>query len=122
MKFDNKVVLITGGSRGIGRATAIAFAKEGANIALNYRANTKAAEATLKQLEGKQHTLVQGDIGDAVAVKSVVDQVVKQYGQLDILVNNAGIFEQHPIDKVDYETWQKEWQRTININLLGAAI
>jgi len=121
MKFDHKVVLITGGSRGIGRATALAFAKEGASVALNYRANTEAAEATLKQLEGKFHTLIQGDIGDAAAVKNVVDHVVKHYGQLDILVNNAGIFEQHPIDKVDYETWQKEWQRTININLLGAA-
>lgn len=121
MKFDHKVVLITGGSRGIGRATAIAFAQEGASIALNYRANLEAATATLKQLEGRFHKLFQGDVGDATAVKEVVDTVVRHYGQIDILVNNAGIFEQHPIDKVDYETWQKEWQRTINVNLLGAA-
>jgi len=121
MKFDNKVVLITGASRGIGRATAIAFAKKGAKVAINYRANLAAAMETLNALEGDGHILVKADIGDAVEISAMISEVTTHFGQLDILVNNAGIFEYHPIDKVDYETWQAEWQRTININLIGAA-
>ena len=67
MKFKNKVVLITGGSRGIGKATAIAFAKEGATVALNYRSNKEAALQTLAALEGTTHMEVQADIGDPQA-------------------------------------------------------
>ena len=121
MKFKNKVVLITGGSRGIGKATAIAFAKEGATVALNYRSNKEAALQTLAALEGTTHMEVQADIGDPQAVKAMVDQVAQHYQKIDILVNNAGIFEYHPIDKVDYGTWQRNWQRTLNINLIAAA-
>ncbi len=121
MRFKNKVVLITGGSRGIGKATAIAFAKEGASVAINYRSNRAAAIQTLTALEGGNHIEVPADIGDPQAVKEMVYQVVQHYQKIDILVNNAGIFEYHPIDKVDYTTWQKNWQRTLNINLVAAA-
>ncbi|MFK7980121.1 MAG: SDR family NAD(P)-dependent oxidoreductase [Saprospiraceae bacterium] len=121
MKFDSKIVLITGASRGIGRATAIAFAAKGAKIALNYRANLAAAMETLDTLEGEGHILVKADIANAEEISAMIAEVTAHFGKLDILVNNAGIFEYHPIDKVDYETWQAEWQRTININLIGAA-
>lgn len=121
MSFSNKTVLITGGSRGIGKATAIAFAKAGANVAINYRSNVQAAEETLSQLAGDNHLLAQADIGDADAVKKMVDQVVAHYGHLDILVNNAGIFKYLPIGEVDYLTWQQNWQQTININLIAAS-
>ena len=121
MKFDNKIVLITGASRGIGRATAIAFAEKGAQVALNYRANLAAAMETLDALEGEGHILVKADIANADEISAMISEVTTHFGQLDILVNNAGIFEYHPIDKVDYATWQAEWQRTININLIGAA-
>ena len=121
MRFDNKIVLITGASRGIGKATAIAFASKGAKVALNYRSNQAAAEATLALLEGNNHLLVPADIADPIVVKNMVDKVVTHYGRIDILVNNAGIFEYHPIDKVDYSTWQDNWQRTLQINLVGVS-
>jgi len=121
MKFKNKVVLITGGSRGIGKATAITFAKEGASIALNYRSDTESAMQTMEELTGNTHIQVQADIGDPNAVQELVEKVVQHYGKIDVLVNNAGIFEYHPIDEVDYYTWQRNWQRTLNINLIAAA-
>lgn len=121
MRFDNKIVLITGGSRGIGKATAIAFASKGAQVAINYRSNQAAAEETLALLEGKNHILVPADMADPTAVKSMVDTVVKHYGRIDILVNNAGVFEYHPIDEVDYATWQQNWERTLQINLVGVS-
>jgi len=121
MRFDNKIVLITGASRGIGRAAAIAFASKGAKVVLNYRANLAAAMDTLNALEGEAHILVKADIGDAKEISAMISEVTTHFGRLDILVNNAGIFEYHAIDKVDYETWQTAWQRTININLIGPA-
>lgn len=121
MKFTNKVVLITGGSRGIGRAAAQAFASKGAKVVINYRANLKAAMDTLDSLEGNGHILVKADIGEPAEISAMIEEVVTHFQRLDILVNNAGIFEYHPIDKVDYQTWQEQWQRTININLIGAS-
>lgn len=121
MRFDNKVVLITGGSRGIGSATAKAFAKKGAKVAINYRANLAAAADTLEQLAGDGHILVKADVADPTEIAAMVKEVAEHFGRLDIVVNNAGIFEYHPIDQVDYETWQKEWKRTIDINLIGAS-
>jgi len=121
MRFDDKIVLITGASRGLGRATAIAFAAKGAKVAINYRANLAAAMEALALLEGNDHILVKADVSDANEIAAMINEVTAQFGRIDILVNSAGIFEYHPIDKVDYETWQVEWQRTINVNLLGAA-
>ncbi|MEM6316716.1 MAG: SDR family oxidoreductase [Bacteroidota bacterium] len=121
MNFQHKTVLITGASRGIGRATAMAFAAAGARVAINYRANESAANDTLRSLDGDGHILVQADIGDPEQVASMVKEVAAQFERIDTLVNNAGIFELHPIDQVDYATWQRQWQRTININLIGVA-
>lgn len=121
MRFDDKIVLITGASRGIGRATAIAFAEKGAKVAVNYRANLVAAMETLNLLAGEGHIIVKADVSEAKEISAMVSEVTTHYGRLDILVNSAGIFEYHAIDKVDYEAWQAAWQRTININLLGAA-
>ena len=121
MNFKDKIVLITGASRGIGRAAAIAFANKGAKVAINYRANLKAASQTLDLLNGNQHILVKADVNNPKEVEAMVNEVTNHFGRIDILVNNAGVFEYHPIDKVDYATWQKEWKRTIGVNLIGAA-
>lgn len=121
MNFDNKIVFITGGSRGIGKATAMAFADRGATIAISYNSNKAAASTTLSVLSGTGHTTVQGDIGDADQVKGMIDQVIADHGRIDVLVNNVGIHEDHEIDKVSYEFWQSEWKRTLEVNLMGTA-
>jgi len=121
MHFTNKVIFITGGSRGIGKSTADAFAKRGGKIAISYNSNESAARTTLSQLEGNGHTMVQGDIGDPDQVKAMVDQVINDHGRIDVLVNNVGIHQDHEIDKVSYEYWQQEWKRTLDVNLLGTA-
>ncbi|MCA9973903.1 MAG: SDR family oxidoreductase [Anaerolineales bacterium] len=121
MRFDEKVILVTGGSRGIGRAIAQAFAERGGRVAVHYHQNRAAAEATLAALPGGPHMLVQADVADATAVSAMVDAVVAEMGGLDVLVNNAGIFEEHPLAEVDYATWQAQWQKILGANLIGAA-
>lgn len=121
MNFKGKNVLITGGSRGIGKATAIAFAAAGARVAVNFRENNKAAAETIRALNGEGHFAIKADISHAPSVERLLDRVVKEFGRLDIVVNNAGIHEEHPVDEVDYQKWQNEWKKTLNVNLIGPA-
>jgi len=121
MDFSGKRVLITGGSRGIGKACAEAFATRGAQVAINYRQNKAAAQETLDRLPGKGHILVQADVAQPNQVQKLVEEVVKEFGKLDIVVNNAGISQRHPIEAVDYETWQGAWERILAVNLVGPA-
>ena len=121
LDFTDKVVLITGSSRGIGRAIALLFAERGARVAVHYHRDRAAAEATLAALPGGPHLLVAGDLADAAAVAAFVDDVVAQAGRIDVLVNNAAIYEDHPLAEVDYETWQASWRRVIDTNVIGAA-
>jgi NAD(P)-dependent dehydrogenase (short-subunit alcohol dehydrogenase family) len=119
--FNNKIVLVTGGSRGIGRAIARQFAECGARVAIHYHQNRGAAEETLGMLPGGPHAIVQADITDAAAVQRLVNAVVEEMGRLDILINNAGIYLDHPLAGVSYQAWQESWQRVIGTNLIGAA-
>ncbi|NHZ72496.1 MAG: glucose 1-dehydrogenase [Aquificales bacterium] len=121
MDFTNKVVLVTGGSRGIGRAIAQQFAKRGAKVVVHYHSNLAAAEETLSTLAGNGHLIVQADMKDAEAVEKMVETAVSHYGRLDILVNNAGIYKEHPLAEVSYETWQTRWRTTLDTNLVGPA-
>lgn len=121
MDFTGRTVLITGGSRGIGRAAAIAFAEKGARVAISFRNNKKAALETMEMMEGAGHLPIQADISRPAVVQQMVDTVVREFGRLDILVNNAGIFEAHPIGQCSYEEWQESWKRTLEANLIGAA-
>lgn len=121
-RFENKTVLVTGASGGIGRAIAIKFAAEGAQVAVHFNRNQQAAEDTLAHLDGNtSHAIFQADIGNPEQARHLADSVTNTFGKLDILVNNAGIFELHPLADLDYAQWQKAWQRTINANLLGPA-
>ncbi len=119
--FTNKVALVTGSSRGIGREIAIMLAEGGAQVAIHYVRNKDAAEETLALLANNKHIVVQANIENADEVKSMVASTVNQFGRIDILINNAGIFETHPLANVSYEQWQASWQKVINTNLLGAA-
>lgn len=121
MEFSGKAVLVTGASRGIGRAVARMFAERGACVAVHFNRSREAAEETLRSLEGEGHMMVRADMAKADEVRDMVDAVVSGLGGVDILVNNAGIYEMHPLDEVGYESWQDSWRRTIDINLLGAA-
>ena len=93
MLLDGKVALVTGASRGIGRAIAIRLASEGAKVAINYAGNTAKAEEVKTEIEknGGEAILVQADISSAEAVDAMIEKVTEAFGQIDILVNNAGI-------------------------------
>lgn len=121
MNFTDQVVLITGASRGIGRACARQFAEHGARVAVHYNSNAAAAAETLASLPGQGHITVQADIADPEAVKRMVDTVIEQMGGLHVLVNNAGVYEKNAIGEISYEDWQNIWKRTLETNLIGAA-
>jgi NAD(P)-dependent dehydrogenase (short-subunit alcohol dehydrogenase family) len=122
MNLKNRTALITGASRGIGRAIAQRFAAAGARVAVNYHQNRTAAEETFNALSGQGHILIQADIANPDHVKRMVDTTIEQFGSLDILVNNAGAtYDLHPPADIDYRTWQDSWQRIIQTNLIGAA-
>jgi len=124
MRFDGTRVLITGGARGIGRATALAFAERGAQVAIGYRENQDAAEATLEALRERidaNHVALRGDIADPGDAQQLVERAHAHLGGLDVLIANAGVGGRHRIDEVDYEAWQAAWQRILAVNLFGAA-
>lgn len=112
---------MTGASRGIGAAIARAFAADGCRVAVHYGSSAAAAADVLASLTGDGHVLAQADLGDADSIRAMVDGVAAEFGRIDVLVNNAGVFVAHPIESVDYETWQAAWAEHIAVNLVGAA-
>ncbi|HZN16903.1 MAG TPA: SDR family oxidoreductase [Micromonosporaceae bacterium] len=121
MEQTGRAVLVTGASRGIGRAVAAAFAAAGDRVAVHHRRSPDLAEQLRAALPGQGHTVVRADLADPAAVKDMVDAAAQALGGLDVLVNNAGIYTPHPILDSSYEHWQREWRRTLDTNLLGAA-
>ena len=114
-------MLVTGASRGIGAAIARAFAAEGDHVAVHWSSSRADAEAVVADLPGTGHVLVQADLAEADAVRSMVDDAAGSLGGIDVLVNNAGVFVPHPVDETDYERWQEVWALTLGVNLVGAA-
>jgi 3-oxoacyl-[acyl-carrier protein] reductase len=121
VKVQGMVVVVTGGSRGIGRAVAELFAAQGATLVLQFHADQHAASDTLAALPGGGHLALQADIAEPEQVRSLVGRVIDQFGRIDVLVNNAGIYQEHPILATSYEDWQQIWRRTIQVNLIGPA-
>lgn len=117
MTLAGKVALVTGGSRGIGRAIAVTLAKHGADVAINYAGNTAAAEAVKAEIEamGRRAILCQCSVADSEAVASMVKDVVKELGRLDILVNNAGITRDGLIMRMKDD----DWDAVLATNLKG---
>jgi len=117
-KLQDKVAVITGGDSGIGRAVAIAFAKEGADISIVYLEEKRDANETKRLVEeqGRECVLIEGDVGQEGFCREAVAQTVKEFGKLDILVNNAA--EQHPQDSIGRIT-EKQLERTFRTNMFS---
>jgi NAD(P)-dependent dehydrogenase (short-subunit alcohol dehydrogenase family) len=117
MKLSNKTALVTGGSRGIGRAIAIAFAEEGANVAINYNNDNLAATKTVNEIEnlGVRSNAFHANTSSASQVHEMIDNVLKEFGVIDILVNNAGIIRRKPFLEISEE----EWDLVLGVNLKG---
>jgi NAD(P)-dependent dehydrogenase (short-subunit alcohol dehydrogenase family) len=116
MRFQGKVVLITGAGVGIGRAAAVRFGKEGAKVAINSLTPTNGQE-TLRLLQEArgQGIYIQGDVSITADARRIVEETVKAFGRIDILVNNAGIVLPGRVDNISEE----DWDRTIAVNLKG---
>lgn len=113
--------LVTGASRGIGRAIAQQLAVRGCRVAVHFQKNHAAAEAALAALPGTGHALFAADMADGAAIARLWHEVTAAFGRIDIVVNNAGIYEYHVPLETDYLGWQQAWQRTLAANLLGPA-
>ncbi|MBL7255471.1 SDR family oxidoreductase [Actinoplanes sp. LDG1-01] len=118
-------MLVTGASRGIGRAVAVAFANNGDRVAVHYGRDRQEAELTLRTLEGVGHALAGGDLSDPEVARGVVESATAELGGIDVLVNNAAVApsdaNRHKIDDIPYEEWQRTWRTMIDVDLLGAA-
>jgi 3-oxoacyl-[acyl-carrier protein] reductase len=117
--FKDKVVLVTGGSRGIGRACALAFAKAGAAVVvINYAGNEAAAQESVKLVQeaGAKSEAVKFDVADSAACAAAVDAIVKTHGRLDVLVNNAGV----AVDGLVMRVKDEDWDKQLDTNLKGA--
>ena len=119
--LEGMVALVTGGSRGIGRAVAEELAARGATVVVHFRADRQAADDTLARLGAGGHRTAQADLADPGQASSLVGRVVDKLGRIDVLGNNAGIYEKQPILETGPEEWQRIWRRTIDTNLLGPA-
>ena len=121
VRDDNRAVLVTGASRGIGRAIAEGFAAAGDRVGVHYVADLAAAEATVAGLAGSGHVVLRADLAQAEQVRALVDGAAEALGGLDVLVNNAGVFDPHPVLATSYEDWQAAWAQILAVNLVGAA-
>jgi 3-oxoacyl-[acyl-carrier protein] reductase len=120
MEFVGKVVLVTGGGRGIGRAISAAFAQEGAAVAVAFREHGHEAQSVVDGLRraGRRAIAVQGDVGRAGEAKAMVDEVLDTWERLDVLVNNAGILRRTPLSDLTL----REWDEVLAANLTGVML
>ncbi|MGW7099032.1 SDR family NAD(P)-dependent oxidoreductase [Streptomyces sp. NPDC054838] len=114
-------VLVTGASRGIGRAIAAAFAEQGDRVAVHCTARHADAERTLADLPGDGHVLVTSDLGDPARAEELAAAAEEALGAVDVLVNNAAVMVAHPLPATSYEEWQHAWRHTAAVNLFGPA-
>ncbi len=117
MTLEGKVALVTGASRGIGRAIAVTLAKAGADVAINFAGNVAAAEEVAKEITdlGRKAILVQGSVAETAKAQEIVDKVIAEFGKIDILVNNAGITR----DGLLMRMKEEDWDAVLTTNLKG---
>jgi glucose 1-dehydrogenase len=117
MKLDGKIAVVTGAGSGIGQGIAVALAREGAAVVVDYHGVASSAQETLDRINaiGGRTVAVGADVSDPVQVRNLIDRTVAEFGRLDIFVNNAGI--EHKTAFVDYPL--EQWQKIIAVNLTG---
>ena len=117
MRLKNKVAIITGGNRGVGKGISLRFAEEGASLAINYVSNEKTAQETLEEVNkfGIKAIILKADIRDEKRVEEMVKKTIDEFGKIDILVNNAGVLKDRAITRMTLE----EWNYVIDTNLTG---
>ena len=118
MRLKDKVAIITGASRGIGRAMALLFAQEGAKIVVNYSTSKEEALTVVDEINargGRKAIAIQCDVSQETEVESMIQETMSTFGRIDILVNNAGIVFDVPF----FERTVEQWKKTLDVNLLG---
>lgn len=115
--LKGKVAIITGASRGIGKAAAVALATQGAKVVINYARSSEAAEATVQEITGAggEAIAIQADVAQSEAVDNLIKTTLKKFGRIDVLVNNAGITK----DTLLLRMKPEQWQAVIDLNLTG---
>lgn len=113
--LSGKVVIITGGSKGIGRATSERLAKDGATVVINYGSDSAAAEETVKTIGADHAYAIQADAGSVAGVEQIVNETMKKYGRIDVVIANAGILPMFDLES----TTEKEFDKTFNLNVKG---
>jgi 3-oxoacyl-[acyl-carrier protein] reductase len=131
MTHPARGVLVTGASRGVGAATARAFAARGDRVVVHYRGAASLAQSVLESLPGEGHELVQADLAQPQETRELAERAVAALGRVDVLVNNAALFldpsgggsrrGDHRVTDVDYDQWVRAWQTTLATNLMGPA-
>jgi NAD(P)-dependent dehydrogenase (short-subunit alcohol dehydrogenase family) len=119
MRLENKVAIVTGGSRGIGKGICLRFGEEGASLIINhYDTDDSAAARSLQEVEelGVRASVIRADIRDEKQVEGMVERTIGEYGKVDVLVNNAGVLKDHSIKKMTIE----DWDYVLDTNLKGA--
>ena len=116
-KLTDRVAIVTGAAAGIGKAIALAFAREGADVGVNYLDDRGAAEKVAQEIRGggRRAALVQGDVAQAASAQAMVAQVVRELGGVDVLVNNAGVYPRVPL----LEMRESDWDLVLDVNLKG---
>ena len=117
-RFEGRTAVVTGGSRSIGRATALALASEGANVVVNYRGDREAADATIDEIAraGGVAVAVQADVADRRQAAQLIDSAIEHFGHIELLVNNAAVLQRTAVLDIHPD----EWDRVIQTNLTGA--
>jgi len=117
MKLEGKNAVVTGGGRGVGRAISLEFAKEGANVVVNYAGNQKAADEVVGMITamGRKAVAVKGDVGQEADAQKIIDTCVENFGSIHILINNAGISKPGMLHKLSVATWDE----VVNVQMRG---
>ena len=118
MRLKDKIAVVTGASRGVGKAIALAYAREGANVVVNYASNEAAADQVVRDIEalGRKAVKIQGDVAKKEEARAVIQVAKDHFGRLDILVNNAGFSKPAMLLKMTEE----QWDQVVDLHLKGA--